>query len=146
MNMKRTLVSLALAGTVALTAVPAAPALADGAASTRNIIGGAAIAAGTLIVINHNKQVHAKEDQMASAQAQSEENANDAQAAYAAERKAYRAQVAVTADYRHEVAVQHRMIVHMRDQLASAQRQGYVAAAPAQPAHVATTSDGWGNL
>lgn len=146
MNMKRTLASLALAGTVALTAIPAAPVLADGAASTRNIIGGAAIAAGTLIIINHNKQVHAKEDQMASAQAQADENANDAQAAYASERRAYRAQVALTGEYKHEVAVQHQLIVQMREQLASAQRQGYVAAAPAQPAHVATTSYGWGNL
>ena len=147
MNMKRTLASLALAGTVALTAIPAAPALADGAASTRNIIiGGAAAAAGTLILINHNKQVHAKEDQMASAQAQAEESANDAQAAYASERKAYLSQVALNRDYQHEVAVQHRMIVQMRNQLASAQKSGNVAKAPAQPARVATTSYGWGTL
>ncbi len=147
MNMKRTLASLALAGSVALTAVPAAPALADGAASTRNIIlGGAAAAAGTLIIINHNKQVHAKEDQMATAQAQAEESANNAQAAYESERKAYLAQVAINAEYKHEVAVQHRMIVQMRNQLASEQRAGNTAAAPAQPARVATTSYGWGNL
>ena len=88
MNMKRTLASIALAGTVALTAIPSAPALADGAASTRNIIGGAAVIGGTLLIINHNKQVHAKEDQMASAQAQSEESANNAQAAYESERRA----------------------------------------------------------
>jgi hypothetical protein len=147
MNMKRTLGSLALAGTIALTAMPAAPALADGAASTRNIIlGGAAAAAGTLILINHNKQVHAKEDQMASAQAQAEESANNAQAAYAAERRAYLAQVAINRDYKHEVAVQHSLIVQMRSQLASAQKAGSVAGAPAQPARVATTSYGWGSL
>jgi hypothetical protein len=147
MNMKRTLASIALAGTVALTAVPAAPALADGAASTRNIIGGAAIVGGTLLIINHNKKVHQKEDEMASAQAQAEENANDAQAAYQSEHKAYMAQVALNGEYKHEVAVQHQMIVQMRNQLASAQRAGYVGAAPApQPARVATTSYGWGNL
>jgi hypothetical protein len=146
MNMKRTLASLALAGTVALTAIPAAPAFADGAASTRNIIGGAAVAAGTLIIINHNKQVHAKEDQMASAQAQAEENANNAQAAYLSERKAYLAQVAINGEYKHEVDVQHKLIVQMRNQLASAQKSGNVAASPAQPARVATTSYGWGNL
>jgi len=146
MNMKRTLGSLALAGAVALTAVPAVPALADGAASTRNIIGGAAVAAGTLLIINHNKQVHAKEDQMATAQAQSEESADNAQAAYVAERKAYRSQVAINGEYKHEVAVQHRMIVQLRTQLASAQKAGYVAAAGAPPVRVATTSYGWGSL
>lgn len=146
MNMKRTLASLALAGTVALTAMPTAPALADGAASTRNIIGGAAVAAGTLLIINHNKQVHAKEDQMATAQAQAQDSADNAQAAYASERKAYLGEVAINAEYKHEVALQHRMIVQMRTQLASVRKSGYVAAAPAQPARVATTSYGWGTL
>jgi len=147
MNMKRALASLALAGTVAITAIPAQPAWADGAASTRNIIiGGAAAAAGTLIIINHNKQVHAKEDQMATAQAQAEESADNSQAAYASERKAYLGERAINAEYKHEVALQHKMIVRMRDQLASAQKSGDVAAAPAQPARVATTSYGWGNL
>ena len=146
MNMKRTLAAMALAGTVALTAISAAPALADGAASTRNIIGGAAIVGGTLLIINHNKKVHQKEDEMASAQAQAEESANNSQAAYQSERKAYLAQVALNSEYKHEVAVQHQMIVQMRDQLASAQKAGYVAAAPAQPVRVATTSYGWGQL
>ncbi len=148
MKMKRTLASLALAGSVRLAAVPAAPALADGAASTRNIIGGAAVIGGTLLIINHNKQVHAKEDQMASAQAQAEENANNAQAAYQSERKAYLAQVAINNEYKHEVAAQHKLIVQMRNQLASAQSSRGMAAAPArrqaQPVRVATTSYGWG--
>ena len=151
MKMKRTLASLALAGSLALAALPAAPVLADGAASTRNIIGGAAVAAGTLIIINHNKQVHQKEDAMASAQASAEENANDAQAAYASERKAYRAQVALTNEYKHEVAVQHKMIVDLRNQVAAATKSRALAAAPAgqtnaQPDRIATTSMGWGNL
>jgi hypothetical protein len=146
MNMKRSLASIALAGTVALTAIPVAPALADGAASTRNIIGGAAVIGGTLLIINHNKQVHAKEDQMASAQAQADENANDAQAAYASERKAYLAQVAINGEYKHEVALQHKLIVQMRNQLASNQQPGNVSAAPAAPARVATVSYGWGSL
>jgi hypothetical protein len=90
--------------------------------------------------------VHAKEDQMATAQAQAEESANNAQAAYASERRAYRAQVAINAEYKHEVAIQHKLIVQMRNQLASTQRPGSVAAAPAQPARVATTSYGWGDL
>src|ERR1700734_6483 len=129
MNIQRTLASFALAGSVALTVVPAAPALADGAASTRNIIGGAALVGGTLLIINHNKKVHQKEDEMASAQAQADESADNAQAAYAAERRAYLAQVAINGEYKHEVAVQHKMIVQMRGQLASANKAGYVASA-----------------
>jgi hypothetical protein len=144
MNMKRTIGSLAMAGTIALTAIPAAPALADGAASTRNIIGGAALVGGTLLIINHNKKVHQKEDEMASRQAAADESADNAQAAYAAERRAYLAQVALNGEYKHEVAVQHKMIVQLRGQVASATRAGY--AAPAQPARVATTSYGWGSL
>ena len=145
MNKKRTLASIALAGTVALTA---APALADGAASTRNIIGGAAVIGGTLLIINHNKQVHAKEDQMASAQAQAEDSADNAQAAYQSERKAYLAQSAVNGELKHEVALQHKLIVRMRAQLASTQNPGNVNSAPAapQPARVATISYGWGTL
>jgi hypothetical protein len=145
MNMKGTFASIALAGTLAMVAVPAAPAFADGAASTRNIIGGAALVGGTLLIINHNKKVHQKEDEMASAQARAEANANNSQAAYAAERRAYLAQVALNNEYKREVAVQHKMIVQMRTQLAAAQRARNMAAAPAQPARVATTSMGWGN-
>ncbi len=83
---------------------------------------------------------------MASAQASAEENANNAQAAYEAEHRAYVAQVAINGEYKNEVALQHKLIVQMRGQLASAQRAGYVAQAPAQPQRVATTSYGWGTL
>ena len=150
MMIKRTLAYLALAGSLAAVALPTAPALADGAASTRNIIGGAALAAGTLIIINHNKKVHQKEDEMASAQASAEESASNSQAAYQSERKAYLAQVALNSEYKHEVAVQHKMIVALRNQVASANKSRGMAAAPVQgqtlPARVATTSLGWGNL
>jgi hypothetical protein len=87
------------------------------------------------------------------AQAQAEENADNAQAAYASERKAYLAQVAINREYRHEVAVQHSMIVQIRRQLSAAQRPRQAAVVPVQPAQqqaepqrVATTSMGWGNL
>lgn len=152
MMMKRTLASLALAGSLATLALPAAPALADGAASTRNIIGGAAVVGGTLLIINHNKKVHQKEDEMASAQASAEVSANNSQAAYAAERKAYLAQVALNNDYKKEVAAQHKVIVGLRSQLAASNKARAMANAPvaapgqAQPVRVATTSLGWGNL
>jgi hypothetical protein len=141
----RVLAALGLAAVLAVWAAPAGPALADGAASTRNIIiGGAAAAAGTLIIINHNKQVHAKEDQMASAQAQAEAQANNSAAAYQAERRAYLSQVALNRDYKREVAVQHQLIVSLRRQLAAA-NPGNAVAQPVAP-RVATTSVGWGTL
>lgn len=142
--MKRTLASLALAATFAVAAVAPAPVLADGAASTRNIIiGGAAAAAGALILINHNKQVHAKYAQDAANQAAAEAQASNAQAAYASERQAYLHQVALNAEYRHEAAIQHTMIVQLRNQLAA--RQGSPNAA-APSGRVATVSYGWGAL
>ena len=103
---------------------------------------------GTLLIINHNKKVHQKEDEMASAQAQAEASANNSQAAYEAERKAYLAQVALNGEYKHEVAVQHKMIVQMRSQSPRPQTCGLRRhPAPAQAApRVATTSCGWGNL
>ena len=59
MQMNRLLYRRAGAGLLAAMlcalSVPAAPALADGAASTRNIILGGAAAA--LIIINHNRMV-----------------------------------------------------------------------------------------
>jgi hypothetical protein len=154
MNMKQSLASLALAAAFTAAAVPAGPALADGAASTRNIIiGGAAAAAGALILINHNKQVHARYAQDAANQAAAEAQANNAQAAYAAERQAYLHQVALNGEYRHEEAIQHSMIVKLRNQVASQQRQlrGTAQAqapvnATATAPRVATVSYGWGAL
>ena len=141
---KRSLASLALA--VGLAASLPAPALADGAASTRNIIlGGAAAAAGTLILINHNKQVHAREAAMAQQQADAEASAQNAQAAYSAERQAYLHQVALNKEYQHEVSVQHSMIVEMRKQLAQ-QQQPQQNGTPTRVAAAHTVSYGWGQL
>jgi hypothetical protein len=146
---KRSLASLVLAAGLATALVPVAPVLADGAASTRNIIlGGAAAAAGTLILINHNKQVHAREADMAQQQAAAEESAQNAQAAYASERQAYLHQVAINAEYQREVTIQHNMIVAMRKQLAGSQPQQQ-ASSNQQPTRVAaarTVSYGWGAL
>jgi hypothetical protein len=141
---KRSLASLVLAAGLATTVLPAAPALADGAASTRNIlIGGAAAAAGTLIIINHNKQVHARESAMAQQQAASDEAAQNAQAAYAAERRAYLNEVALNAEYKREVAIQHNLIVGMRAQLGQTQPSGQQ---PVRVAAARSVSYGWGAL
>jgi hypothetical protein len=154
---KRSLASLVLAASIGTFAVPA-PALADGAASTRNIIGGAALVGGALLIINHNKKVHEKYAEDARNQAAAESAANNAQAAYQAEHSAYVHEAALVSEYKHETSLQHNEIVRLRHQLASArppqapQSQSYApAAAPAaangpQAVRVASVSYGWGSL
>ena len=163
---KRRLACLSLAAMLAATAVPAAPALADGAASTRNIIGGAAAVAGALIIINHNRKVHQKYAEYDRRQAQTQAEASNAEAAYASERSAYQHEAALVAGYQHEVAIQHQEVLRLRHQLALARNNGaqpvaagltqtqfrpLVAAAHAQgsdrgPTRVANVSYGWGAL
>ena len=160
---KRRLASFSLAATLALTALPAAPALADGAASTRNIIIGGAAAA--LLIINHNKKVHEKYAEKDRRQAQTQAEANNAEAAYASERQAYLHEAALVSSYRHEVAIQHQEVLRLRHQIAMQGRAParHVAANP-QPAfhplvaaarsngsapastRVANVSYGWGAL
>ena len=150
---------------VGIGASAIAPAQADGAASTRNIlIGGAAAAAGTLLIINHNKQVHQRYADDARRQATAESQASNAQAAYAAERRAYDNEVALNAEYKHEVATQHGLIESLRRQVALDRSHAAVASRPRSNAivqprsstantvhapaatHVASESWGWGQL
>ena len=103
-------------------------------------------------------------------QAESQARANNAEAAYAAERRAYDNEVSVNVEYKHEVATQHSVIVMLRQQVAqekaradrSAQARGeqqpagppavhaVAAAAPQaaeqRPLRVAGTSWGWGQF
>jgi hypothetical protein len=166
---KRRLACLSLAATLAATLLPATPALADGAASTRNIIfGGAAVAAGTLLIINHNRKVHQKYAEYDRQQAQTQAQASNAEAAYASERSAYAHEAALVAGYQHEVAIQHQEVLRLRHEVALAQGrssgaqpvtagltqttfQPLVAAARTQgsdrsPTRVANVSYGWGTL
>jgi hypothetical protein len=131
---KRRLACLSLAAALATTALPAAPALADGAASTRNIIIGGAAAA--LLIINHNKKVHEKYAEYDRRQASTQAEANNAEAAYQSERSAYAHEAALVASYQHEVAVQHQEVLRLRHEIAMSQRARTqnVAQAPAQPA------------
>ena len=156
---KRRLACFTLAATLAATVVPAAPALADGAASTRNIILGGAAA--TLLIINHNRKVHQKYAEYDRRQAQTQAEANNAQAAYASERQAYLHEAAVVSSLQREVALQHQEVVSLRHQLAMAHRTQHVAARPsnpqplvaaarvgeARPTQVAAANSlGWGSL
>lgn len=143
---KRRLACFALTAALAATAVPSASALADGAASTRNILIGGAAA--TLLIINHNRKVHQKYAEYDRRQAQTQAQANNAEAAYEAERSAYEHEAALVAGYKHEVAVQHQMVVQLRRQLALSQR-GSRSPSGAPHATVAVRpgqSLGWGTL
>jgi hypothetical protein len=144
----RSLTCLTLAASLAVTAVPVAPALADGAASTRDILIGGAAAAATLLIINHNKQVHAKYAEYDRRQAETEAQANNAEAAYESERQAYGHEAALVASYRHEVAVQHAEVLRLRQQLAMSGQSRAVAAARLESVHVPANapSYGWGSL
>lgn len=156
---KRMLTSLALSIGLAGSAV--APALADGAASTRNIIIGGAAA--TLLIINHNKKVHERYAEASRRQAQTQAEADNARSAYYSEKRAYEHEAALVQQYKREVAVQHREILALRHQVALERHRAGQANAGrsvsfAQPAHVkpsaaadrsvkiASTSYGWGNL
>ncbi|HTD32357.1 MAG TPA: hypothetical protein VK665_01755 [Candidatus Elarobacter sp.] len=132
---KRRLACLSLAAALATTALPAAPALADGAASTRNILIGGAAAA--LLIINHNKKVHEKYAEYDRRQASTQAEANNAEAAYESERQAYAHEAALVSSYQHEVAVQHQEVLRLQiamDQRARTQNVAQARPAPAQPA------------
>jgi hypothetical protein len=129
---KRRLACLSFAAALAATALPAAPALADGAASTRNIILGGAAAA--LLIINHNKKVHEKYAEYDRRQASTQAEANNAEAAYESERQAYAHEAALVSSYQHEVAVQHQEVLRLRHQIAMSQRARTQNVAQARPA------------
>ena len=158
---KRRLACLTLAAALATTAMPAAPALADGAASTRNIIIGGAAA--TLLILNHNRKVHQKYAEKDRAVARQQARASNAEAAYESERQAYAHEAALVTSYRHEVAVQHQEVLRLRHQIAMSRHATHVAAAQSRPAfhplvaaatsrpdrgatRVANVSYGWGAL
>jgi hypothetical protein len=119
MFLKRAIAGTTLAAMMALL-VPAAPALADGAASTRNILLG--IGAATYLIIQHNRKVHEKYAEDARRQAELQSEKNDAWAAYSSEKRAYDNAIAEVGDLKREVAYQHNIIVQQRRQLAMAQR------------------------
>ncbi len=158
MSLKKILVTAAVAA-FAFTAMPIQPALANGAASTRNIILGGALAAGaTYLIIQHNRKVHEKYAADAAQTADANGRANDAWAAYKSERHAYVEQVAVNSDLKREVAYQHSIVAQQQRQLAAINGKGNtfvqthrVAQAPmpkkiAPSRQVAMVSYGWGTI
>lgn len=143
----------ALAGTTmaAMLAVAApSPALADGAASTRNILLGAGLA--TYLIIQHNRKVHERYAEDARRQAALQSENSNMQAAYSSERSAYANAEAEIVDLKREVAYQHSVIVQQRRQVATQNGFGTqpgtrVEAASYGPAkQVSMVSYGWGKI
>lgn len=162
MFLKRAIAGSALAAMLALL-VPAAPALADGAASTRNILLG--IGAATYLIIQHNRKVHERYAEDARRQAELQSENNDAWAAYSSEKRAYSNSLAEISDLKREVAYQHSVIQQQRHQLSMGQRNGFiqqraayappparrstvhaVRVASAPSSDVAMVSYGWGQI
>ncbi|HXM17953.1 MAG TPA: hypothetical protein VN934_03985 [Candidatus Tumulicola sp.] len=141
----------------ALTLAPTPQALADGAASTRNILIGTAAA--TLIIINHNKKVHQRYAEDAQKQAALAEQANNAKAAAAQYKTAYEHEAVVASNLKREVALQQTQINQLNAQVASLNPSGnFVSANSASTAttskqpvsaksvQVAMVSYGWGSF
>ncbi|HUN29753.1 MAG TPA: hypothetical protein VMV65_08085 [Alphaproteobacteria bacterium] len=120
--------------------VPATPAQANGAASTRNLIllGGAAAA---YLIIQHNRKVHEQEAQNAQRQAALEDQNDDARSAYEQAEHAYHEELAVNGELQKEIAYQHSVLEAERKELASLSVEN-----GAGPGSVATVSYGWGNV
>jgi hypothetical protein len=114
--------SSAVAALLGLSLMAPRPAAADGAASTRNIIFGAAAVGGTLLIINHNKKVHEKYAEYDRQQAGLESERNNERAAYLAERQAYEHEAQLVADYKRETGYQHKVVQQQQQQIAQLQR------------------------
>jgi hypothetical protein len=158
---KRALAGTTLAAMLALL-VPAAPALANGAASTRNILLG--IGAATYLIIQHNRKVHEKYAEYDRRQAELQSENNDAWAAYSSEKKAYTNAIAEVGDLKREVAYQHNVVQQLRHQLSmagSSRERSFARTAYVPPSRhasrksqhvavntndVALVSYGWGQL
>jgi hypothetical protein len=158
----KTFLAISVIAALLMSLTPAPQVLADGAASTRNILLGVGAAAATLIIINHNKKVHQKYAEDAQAQAALASQRNDAQAAYRAEVKAYDNQVAVNTELKEEVAIKDKQVQQQNDAIGQLRQQlaqmgvqtQQVAAVPAPaPKHALVSahapqmiSYGWGTL
>ena len=127
MKFSRRLVIAALAAVMSLSFLAPMPARADGAASTRNIIFGAAAIGGTLLIINHNKKVHQKYAEYDRRQAETAMERNQAQAAYTSQRQAYLNEVAYANDLKHEIAYQHNAVGERDKQISSLKHSLIVA-------------------
>jgi hypothetical protein len=146
--MKRMIAGALCAGLLSLSL--GAPASADGGASTRNIIFGAAAAGvGTWAIINHNKKVHQKIDEKDAQIHSLDQQRSDAESSYEQQHQAYLYERAVADHYIRETAQLKRRVSQLKQQVAFSAPQPVSAAqqpAPLAATHLAAVSYGWGTL
>jgi hypothetical protein len=138
MNVRSSIAAI-VAATVLALGTPTKPAVADGAASTRNLIllGGAAAA---YLIVRHNRAVHEREAANAVRQAAQEERSNDAWAAYRQAERAYRQEAAANAELQKELSYQRRDEEAQRKELTALGLQSGSDGGPAM------VSYGWGAI
>jgi len=126
---KRRLSTLAVVAALLFTLVARPPAaLANGAASTRNIIlGGAALTAGTLILLNRNKKVHQKYAEYDRRQAATQAQANQSEGAYQSERQAYNHEASLVSDLEKTIVYQHGQVTARNREIAALKHSLVVA-------------------
>lgn len=151
MTKQTKLLAAGLIGAMLLTSAPAAT-LADGAASTRNILLGVGAAAGTLIIINHNKKVHQKYAEDAQKQAALAQQRDDAVTAARQYKIAYEHETQVADAYKQEVDIQKQQIARLQSVVNPA-GSNFVAVKPAAAtsshsvaANEQVVSYGWGSF
>jgi hypothetical protein len=140
MSIRRFLAASVAAAMLAL-GIPATPAHADGAASTRNIVIFSAAAAATYLIVQHNRKVHEREAAMSARQAALEQQNDNQASAYQQAQHAYQEEVAVNAELQKEIAYQHSVVEAQRSELASLSVHD-----DSGTGNVALVSYGWGNV
>ncbi len=137
----RSILTACVAASILTLGMPATPAHADGAASTRNIIIFSAAAAATYLVVQHNRKVHQREAQMSARQAALEQQDNDEASAYAQAQHAYQEELTVNNELQREIAYQHNVVEAQRKELAALSVHD-----DSGTGNVAMISYGWGNV
>lgn len=137
----RSILAAVTAAAILALGMPATPAHADGAASTRNIIIFSAAAAATYLIVQHNRKVHEREAQSAAQQAELEQQNNDEASAYQQAHRAYQEELAVNRELQKEIAYQHSVVDAQRKELAALSVHDDEGTG-----NVAMVSYGWGNV
>jgi hypothetical protein len=138
----RSILAACMAAAILMLGVPATPARANGAASTRNIIiFSAAAAAATYLIVRHNRKVHERQAAAAARQAEVEQQSNDEASAYEQAHRAYQEELTVNDEMQKEAAYQHSVVEEQRKELASLGVQD-----DTQSTDVDMVSYGWGTV
>jgi Skp family chaperone for outer membrane proteins len=137
----RSILAACLAAAILLFGLPATPAQANGAASTRNIIiFSAAAAAATYLIVRHNRKVHEREAAASARQAELEQQSNNEASAYQQAHHAYQEELTVNSELQKEAAYQHSVVEAQQKELVS------LGVHADSAGNVSMVSYGWGTV